>query len=82
MNLYLISQEKNTDYDTFDSAVVCASSEYEARNIHPEHDPSRPKWPFRPLVSWVPPEDVSVRYIGKAAHSVQRGVVLASFNAG
>lgn len=35
MNLYLISQDVNNDYDTYDSAVVAASNEEDARNIHP-----------------------------------------------
>ncbi len=35
MKLYLISQDVNGGYDTFDSAVVCANSEEEAKRIHP-----------------------------------------------
>lgn len=35
MNLYLISQTENIGYDTYDSAVVCAESEEEAKNIYP-----------------------------------------------
>lgn len=35
MNLYLISQTINEGYDTYDSAVVAAESEDEARKIHP-----------------------------------------------
>jgi|688.fasta_scaffold01636_6 hypothetical protein len=35
MKLYKISQEENRDYDTYDSAVVIAESEDEARLIHP-----------------------------------------------
>jgi hypothetical protein len=35
MNIYLISQDKNSDYDTYDSAVVAAESEQDAREIHP-----------------------------------------------
>lgn len=35
MNLYLIWQEKNTNYDTYDSAVVAAESAEDARWIHP-----------------------------------------------
>jgi len=37
MNLYLISQTINNGYDTYDSAVVCAESEDEARKIHPSN---------------------------------------------
>jgi hypothetical protein len=35
MNLYLISQNANDDYDTYDSAVVAAKSESDARTINP-----------------------------------------------
>ena len=35
LNLYLISQNVNNDYDTFDSAVVAARDEEDARSIHP-----------------------------------------------
>ena len=35
MKLYLISQDVNNDYDTYDSAVVVAKSEQDAREIHP-----------------------------------------------
>ena len=35
MNLYLISQNRNNGYDTYDSAVVAAESEEKARMIRP-----------------------------------------------
>jgi len=35
MNLYLISQDANDGYDTYDSAVVAAKSENDARTINP-----------------------------------------------
>lgn len=35
MNLYKLSQTINEDYDTYDSAIVCAENEEEARHIHP-----------------------------------------------
>jgi len=35
MNLYLISQTENNDYDAFDRAVVAAESAQEAALIHP-----------------------------------------------
>jgi hypothetical protein len=35
MNLYLITQQENRDYDTYDSAVVAAKSEQDARSINP-----------------------------------------------
>jgi hypothetical protein len=35
MNLYLISQDADDNYDTYDSAVVAAKSEDDARTINP-----------------------------------------------
>ena len=35
MNLYLIWQEENMGYDTYDSAIVCAKNGDEAVKIHP-----------------------------------------------
>jgi hypothetical protein len=35
LNLYLISQNVNNDYDTFDSAVVAARDADDAKSIHP-----------------------------------------------
>lgn len=38
MRLYVISQNVNNGYDTYDSAVVAANTEAEARRIYPSHD--------------------------------------------
>ena len=35
LNLYLITQDTNYDYDTYDAAVVVAESEVEAKTMHP-----------------------------------------------
>jgi len=35
LNLYLIYQDVNNDYDTYYSAVVAATSDDDAKNIHP-----------------------------------------------
>jgi len=35
MKLYKLSQDLNNNYDTYDSCVVCAENEDEARMIHP-----------------------------------------------
>lgn len=78
MNLYLIQQTVNQNYDTYDSAVVVAESAEEARNMHPAgycHDQEN-------MRTWARPEDVSVKCIGTAAAGVEAGPVCASFNAG
>lgn len=85
MNLYLISQSENNDYDTYDSLVVAANSKNEARNIHPHtmYDGSEVvNWEDE----WSPwassPDKVEVKLIGKAVKGTSKGIILASFNAG
>jgi hypothetical protein len=76
VKLYLLSQNENNGYDTFDSIVVCAESESDAVTIHPNYD-----WDNRYV--WAESfESVSCEYIGEAAHHMERGVVISSFNAG
>ena len=83
MKLYLISQDSESGYDTFDSAVVCAENAADAKTIHPINS-----WGPRDNNGWgdntwcKSPEQVRAIYIGKAAADLPRGVVLASFNAG
>lgn len=84
MNLYLISQDINDDYDTYDSAVVAAESEDDARTIHPDRkigDWVKLDWWSENL--WLKYSDIdkiTVELIGTTDR--ERGVVLASFNAG
>lgn len=83
MNLYLVEQNENTGYDTYDSMVVCAESEEAARRTHPtpgykdERD-----WGYC-LSGWCSsPDKATVTLIGVADASVKPGVVVASYNAG
>ena len=70
MKLYVISQEENKDYDTFDSMVVAAETPTKARKIHPGY-------------GWTSDyKNVTVKYIGEAKAGTEEGVILASFNAG
>ncbi len=72
MNLYLLSQNVNDGYDTYDSCVVAAESADEARTITPSS--------FG--YGWCSPNEVVVKFIGNATEGVKAGIVLASFNAG
>ncbi len=82
--LYLLLQKKNNNYDTYDSCVVVATSEKEARLIHPNglgipDEKSAQNYPR----SWCAPEHVDVEYVGIASDTLPVGyVVCASFNAG
>ena len=87
MNIYLISQEVNNGYDTYDSAVVCAKDESDARTIHPSSETVSYQ-SFRELPNekyfdtWAGISDIKVELIGKAVKGIERGVICASFNAG
>ncbi len=91
MKLYLVSQNVNSGYDTYDAMVVAAESEDEARLINPGgfhkfHDDS---WYFQyadgreepePDDSWANPNQLEVKYLGETNESA--GVLLSSFHAG
>jgi hypothetical protein len=79
MKLYMISQTKNNNYDTFDSAVVSAPDAETARTMHPE---SQFQY-FECLnthSTWCLPEDVDVMYLGET--DLEQQIICASFNAG
>lgn len=81
MKLFLISQDQNDDYDTYDSAVVAASDEETARSMDPANGkPIKKKnWGL----SWCDgPEYVTVRYLGEAVDDVEQGIICASYNSG
>lgn len=83
MNLYLISQTENGDYDTYSEAVVCAPDENTARNMSPysgepiDWKDGNTRW------GWCSsPEAVTVQFLGVAVGLVADGVVCASYHAG
>ena len=81
MKLYLLSQDDNHAYDTYDSCVVCAESEEDAKTITPD-DKVFIK-PTSYYTNWARfEESISCKEIGVANENQVRGVVLASFNAG
>lgn len=81
MKLWLISQGVNTNWDTYDSAVVAAETEADAREMDPGGS-KKIDWTDR-YNSWASgPEQVSVKLIGEALPDTKAGVICASFNAG
>lgn len=86
MNLYLISQIVNNNHDTYDSSVVAASNELDAKTIHPdlnidspvtdEYDP-HPSYTYD---TWCQLKDVRVELIGEAREGIRRGVICSSYN--
>ena len=92
--LWKISQSVNDGYDTYDSAVVVAECEEEARMIHPGGDAyngpgSGPWWKEEPLVrsysSWADTLEqvTAVKLVSIHTPDYPAGtIVVASFNAG
>lgn len=92
MKLYLLSQSVNNDYDTYDSVVVCAENENEARVVNPGgfykwHDNA---WWFQYWDkterkqnddTWCLPSEVEIVELGEAKEDLKAGVVCASYNA-
>jgi len=77
MNIYLIAQTENDRYDTFDSAIVAAETEQDAKEITPDGGP------WRAWAAWCSsPELVTVELIGTAKEGTEAGVIMASYNAG
>jgi len=74
-NLYLLTQSSVSGYDTFDSCVVCANNEDEAKEITPNG------FCFN---DWATsPEQVVAKFIGVAADDIElSSMVIASYNAG
>lgn len=83
LRLYRISQHENNGYDTYDSAIVAAKTEQEAREIHPA-DWRDNAWHWENNRGcWVDsPEKVDVELIGTADWKIPKGVVLSSYRAG
>ena len=96
MNLYKISQDVNDEYETYDSAIVAAENEDDARMIHPNKGVYIKNNLWYHIYHtgneleywdgyWVPVKDlhlIKVELIGTAKAGTERGVILASFNGG
>ena len=78
MNLYKLTQMTNNGWDTYDSLIVAARSENNARLILPTQ---YERW-GESYSTWADtPEQVTVQKIGTTKTEAE-GVILASFNAG
>jgi hypothetical protein len=97
MKLWLISQHENTDYDTYDSAVVAALTAADAQRIIPGspsafwgadgrlmREDSTGKHVVDRFAYWAfNLSKVHVELIGEAKDGIKEGAVIcASFNAG
>lgn len=91
MKLYLLRHKEINGYeiaigyDMFDSCVVCAHDEEDAKLIEPSSSANEGWKPFVPTDRWSEwvntVDEISCEYIGEAASHLKRGVIIASYNA-
>ncbi len=91
LNLYLLTQNTNRGYDTFDSCIVAAPDEAMARLLHPRGDRywNGREWAwvdgtpgYTSEAGWTDPDNVTVEHVGVTLADRPVGVLCASFNAG
>lgn len=85
MKLFLISQDFNSGYDTYNEAVVAAPTAEIAKRIDPATGEEIDLQSIRYRCghsSWCNPEHVKVTYLGEAADDIKEGLICSSFNAG
>ena len=80
MKLYLLEQNENNDYDTYDSCLVCAENEADARTINPNGEEFKEgeRWKGWALRK----ESITCEEIGEANDKQKIGVIISSYNAG
>lgn len=87
LNIYLISQNINDNYDSYEAAVVVAETEEEARNTNPsngqpnDNEFNSEEHKYENYDNWVKTEFVKAEKIG-TTRIRSKGVILASDNAG
>ena len=82
MKIYLLTQNENAGYDTYDSCVVIAENEEEEKKIRPDGG-SWERELKNKYCCWVNHiERVSIEYIGEAKEESEEEVICSSFNAG
>lgn len=78
LNIYKLTRNSDADYNTYESAIVCAESEYYAVRIHPDdtvlisakqyydpfYDIDSKLDPEWDVSTWAYPDDVNVELIG------------------
>ena len=89
MKLWKLTQDVCTGWDTYDSAIVAAETEDDAKRIHPSpyagnwDNTLSGRWEYESVGNWAfSPDDVHAELIGEALPGTRAGVILASFNAG
>ncbi len=82
MNLYLLNRTDCWGYDDYSCFVICCESKEEAYLYHPCGEKygsgsylTNGSWPINN-------KDIDIIFLGVADSSIEKGVIIASFNAG
>jgi len=79
VKLYLLERNEQVGYNEYDSCVVCAKDEEEAKTIHPSNDTDAED----SYGTWTTTkENIDVTLLGTALKGMKKGVICTSFNAG
>jgi hypothetical protein len=90
MNIYVLAQKHVRGKGTYDSCVVVAASEADARHTHPISSVmwDGVRWVYKGLSvpvadagGWCPPDAVEVFFVGVAESSLHPGILCASYTA-
>lgn len=83
--IFLVKQDYNDDYDTYDSFVIACDDADQAKNTNPygvvfKHNL---EWDYDFVGStWVHPDNVSVELVGITDLYSENTIICSSFNAG
>jgi hypothetical protein len=75
MNIYLITQNVNTGWDTYDAMVVVAETKERAKILTLEDRDDH-------ILTWTKFEHLECTLLGKAVKGSEEKIVFQSFNAG
>lgn len=83
LNIYKIETPHSVGYNQYDTAVIVAESEFEARRIHPMgHHYDSIKFDLQKIenwnASWCAIDDVIVTLIGVADKSLKSGTIICA----
>ena len=82
MNLYLVTPNYNLGYDCYAAVIVAATSEKEARELHPSGNQKAWDNHLITVRTWVDtPDQVTADFMGVATKEPIARVILADFNA-
>lgn len=76
--IFLVSQNVNDGYDTYDSFVIACDDEDQAKNTPPYGE----QFDSDCCSTWTHPDNVEVKLIGVTDLYNENTVICASFNAG